>query len=288
MIRFRCSECGKKLKADDDIVGRKVRCTRCNTIETVPNSDNLARPYETTHRLATTKPRLKEKPRLENHPKHHDQPVLKDESGPAGNSRRRGKKARFKTEPDFFFNPNTVNLDQPVELFGHSASGQTELENFEPRFNVVRPEINRSRRWLLLGLSGIFLTIAVAVVFNIGWILNLSKILSTDHEQLEEVIFYRNAVSKLEKSRRAMFIAGSAYIAINAGTEQERMDLEDYNASIKSLTSDTAMLEEVESLFRSGKDVPARALLVQSAVELNKLRDEVDLKAREYGDLMKH
>lgn len=36
LIRFPCSNCGKKLKATEDLAGRKVQCTRCNTVLTVP------------------------------------------------------------------------------------------------------------------------------------------------------------------------------------------------------------------------------------------------------------
>ena len=40
LIRFRC-ECGKKLKADPEIIGRKVQCTECPRIHRVPESDQL-------------------------------------------------------------------------------------------------------------------------------------------------------------------------------------------------------------------------------------------------------
>ena len=40
LIRFRC-ECGKKLKATRDIIGKKVRCTNCVRTHLVPESDHL-------------------------------------------------------------------------------------------------------------------------------------------------------------------------------------------------------------------------------------------------------
>lgn len=46
MIRFRCRECGKKLKAEEEIIGRKVRCTRCENVEIVPPEDNLAKRHQ--------------------------------------------------------------------------------------------------------------------------------------------------------------------------------------------------------------------------------------------------
>ena len=40
LIRFRC-ECGKKLKAEPDIIGKKVQCTQCPRIHRVPATDRL-------------------------------------------------------------------------------------------------------------------------------------------------------------------------------------------------------------------------------------------------------
>jgi hypothetical protein len=40
LIRFRC-KCGKKLKATHDIIGKKVKCTRCDKVHRVPETDRL-------------------------------------------------------------------------------------------------------------------------------------------------------------------------------------------------------------------------------------------------------
>lgn len=40
LIRFRC-KCGKKLKATPEIIGKKVKCTRCPRVHRVPKSDRL-------------------------------------------------------------------------------------------------------------------------------------------------------------------------------------------------------------------------------------------------------
>lgn len=36
MIRFRCSQCGKKLKAPAEYAGRQVQCTGCGVVQSVP------------------------------------------------------------------------------------------------------------------------------------------------------------------------------------------------------------------------------------------------------------
>lgn len=60
LIRFRC-ECGKKLKATRDIIGRKVQCTQCPRIHRVPESDRLGpkptkKPKPTSKLTPETKP----------------------------------------------------------------------------------------------------------------------------------------------------------------------------------------------------------------------------------------
>lgn len=61
LIRFRC-ECGKKLKATRDIIGRKVRCTQCVRTHRVPESDRLTpkKPQPATKTPTSTKPKLKQ------------------------------------------------------------------------------------------------------------------------------------------------------------------------------------------------------------------------------------
>ncbi len=41
-IEFRCNECGKLLRTDDDTVGRQAQCPECGAISTVPSSSTAA------------------------------------------------------------------------------------------------------------------------------------------------------------------------------------------------------------------------------------------------------
>ena len=249
MIRFRCKECGKKLKATEEIVGRQVKCTRCDSVETVPEVDNVAKPKQPETRLTANKP----------------------------------KSPRFKTDP-LIDKPKTFNLDQPVELFGHSAASSASSEHFEPKFKVVTRKQSNLRRWMLLGFIGIFVVATVAVLFNLNWILDGRRKLSTDYENLHEVVYYRNVATRLEKSRRFMYIAGRTFIAMNAGTDEDIKELEEYNATIEALTNKSDMYETVESLFRRGKDDEAKALLIKTARELKQHQIEVEKKTREYDE----
>ena len=110
MIRFRCHECGKKLKAEEDIVGRQVKCTRCDNIETVPKSDNLAKPSQATSNLAKL-----------------DVPENRLETN----------KPKFTSSSFTSGGDDLIAGDEPIEMFGHSGSSVSiEAASFEPRFNV--------------------------------------------------------------------------------------------------------------------------------------------------------
>jgi DNA-directed RNA polymerase subunit M/transcription elongation factor TFIIS len=267
MIRFRCQECGKKLKADDNIVGRKVQCTRCSNIEKVPPEDNLAKPLakETEAKQEKAKEPSEASKRLDtNKPK----PIKK-------------KSASFKMGP-----PDLIAGDEPVEMFGHSGAGPTiDTEKFEPKFNSAKPKKSNMRRNVVLGLIGLGVVGTIVVVANLGWILNARRMLSTDYESLEEVKFYRNAVSKVERARLKMKIAGEAYLRIKSGSDEEKKAFADFNASVESKTIKSDMLEKVESLFRAGEDMKAKALLVNTGGELAELQVEVEKRATKYTEM---
>jgi len=46
MIRFRCCQCGKKLKAPEEYSGRQVQCTGCSLVQTVPELEGETRTQE--------------------------------------------------------------------------------------------------------------------------------------------------------------------------------------------------------------------------------------------------
>lgn len=50
MIRFRCSQCGKKLKAPEEYTGRQVQCTGCGAVQSVPEPEGETRTQEHSFR----------------------------------------------------------------------------------------------------------------------------------------------------------------------------------------------------------------------------------------------
>lgn len=140
------------------------------------------------------------------------------------------------------------------------------------------------RRWLLIGFSGLFLIAVVVVVFNFSRFNDMRRRFSTDYQKLPEVVYYKNNLMRLEKSRRMMYVAGRNSIAALPGAADQFEELEDYNRSVESFTKNAALIKEVEALFRAGEDQQARARLVNTAKEMIAMREEVESRTKSYLD----
>jgi hypothetical protein len=278
MIRFRCQDCGKKLKADETIIGRRVECSQCGQVTRVPQTDNLALPEskpimakplgateskslssklnQPSSRLETSKPKLK-KPKLDREtPVDIGLPELNDDEG-------------------------------PIEMISHAAPEVAiDVNKFEPRFkSAKKSERSPLTRNIILGVVG-FLILAggVTLALNRGRIMDAWASLSTDYARSEEVLFYRNAVSNLEKARRQMYIAGRSLIALKSVDAAESEEIDSYNESIIAMTTGSKVLDQFEQLIWDGEENKAKALLVNTAVELANVRKEVDQKTASYVD----
>lgn len=62
-VRFNCAQCGKRLKAPTDYVGRAVQCTGCGAVQTVPPPDEIV--PEALHAATATGRADEDPPRIE-------------------------------------------------------------------------------------------------------------------------------------------------------------------------------------------------------------------------------
>ena len=193
MIRFRCKTCGKKLKADEQIVGRRVRCTKCDSVEIVPE------------KVAAPTPSEKSSSRL-------DEELGDADSGDAvsgdADVKPVGTEVPSKVS-DFEFSIPSLKPSSETSLLGQAAGNEN--QNFTPHFQLATKKVSHARRLVLFGMIGGFLLVSVLVALNFDRLVKARKMLSTDYDELAEVVYYRNAVMKLEKSYRMMDIAGRTY-----------------------------------------------------------------------------
>ena len=69
---------------------------------------------------------------------------------------------------------------------------------------LATKKISRTRQVVLFGMIGGFLIVSVLVAANFTHLVKARKMLSADYTDLEEVVYYRNAVKKLENTKRTL------------------------------------------------------------------------------------
>ncbi len=266
MIRFRCKNCGKKLKADEQIVGRRVRCTKCDSVEIVPEDAIPSKPSG----INTS----------ENDALRNDSLATAKESGDGFLS---PTEMGVRSKGDNFeFSIPSLSTSGEKSLLGQSPNN--DKQEFTPQFQLASKKVSRARRVVMFGMIGGFLLVAVLIAVNFDRFIKARKMLSTEYEQLEEVVFYRNAVMKLKKSYRMMDIAGANYLKMHPNNERVAKEFEEAKSATLSRTQNSDLVKNVESYFRQGEDVKAKALLVNTAVELEAWREEIDLKTKSFSE----
>ena len=259
MIRFRCKTCGKKLKADERIAGRRVHCTKCESVEIVPQ--------EATSTKAVGK--------SENSPKD-----LEKEPENALGKQREMRASSGSGNFEFAFPSLKKSSDKSLLGKQSFSKGQ----DFTPQFQLAGKKVSHTRRVVMFGMIGSFLLVSVLVAVNFDRLMKARKMLSTDYEEMAEVVYNRNAVKKLEKSYRMMDIAGRTYLAMNPDDQDSAKEFQELKSATLKRTRTSDLEEDVESYFRQGEDIKAKALLVNTAVELDAWRGGVDLKTKFFSE----
>ncbi|MFK7765648.1 MAG: hypothetical protein AB8B55_00295 [Mariniblastus sp.] len=308
MIRFRC-HCGKKMKAEEEIIGRKVKCPRCDRVAIVPEEDNLERPVETddvgdafgeVDGLA----QMGGDSDLQVDPadRNADQSSSFVAGAPSSRSSRletnRPDFSSFGSQRDGKNSANEVEeSNEPVinvleeretetdsgeviELFGHSAVVPKSGEPFEPSFKMAQPRKKQlsGRAWIPIAL------IIVALVGGTYFAVNINKgsvVLDSDFQKMPETQMYMQSALAIEKSNRFMLTSGKSLLFV-APSEELEENLDSYSASILSLTRDSTVLTDAEKLFKDGNKADAKKLLADASRALDERRLEVEAKLEEY------
>ena len=282
MIRFRCSKCGKKLKAEEEIIGRKVRCSRCENVETVPPTDNLAKPFakpENSVRSDDESESTDLTDSIEAPIDDHLQ-VVKPKS----------KTKRTKSRKSF-----GADSDEPVpELFGHSgAKSDPAVGNSDsavgniPKFNVVEKKKKRFNfgRWIIPAIAtAVGLGLTALVTYFVISSRYTEPTFAAEFEALEEVKFYQRWHVELEKSRIKMSIMSKAFQSASIPGNSFTATFDELNSSADKYTNNSkSLVKEAAELYAKGKDVHAKSLLVTTAREMKDLRDEIDNEVGEFN-----
>ena len=273
MIRYYCEACGKTLKADDSIIGRKAECTRCESIAEVP-------PFSTR--------KSGEKKRASN---LSDSIIDVDAD-------------------DYFDDDDSVKLNSFAPIVMENSSRQkddarpkasstaTELDAGEPsedneEFRAVFNVVERKKRF---GGSGIKISpmvlASIAGVLAIGAIVfalsgyspgyQREKVAPTAFAKTSEAIEYQTALMELKKSKTALIVTANGYLAAKGAPSSELDEVIAFATSISSVVNDDFALVEATSLYDSDQEADAARLIVLETEKLIDLRLEATRRAKEF------
>lgn len=293
MIRFRCKKCGKKLKADDEIIGRKVKCTRCEKVTRVPKTDNLAK--------VSTRP-LDDRPQqVEAIGEEPDigQRFVWDEPDSSAESidsdeRASSLLAEGSDDDSLILNgtSSAIGTDRlstsrgKSEFSIHVDVDRTPAppDDFEPRFKVVQRGSSPLKKWLVFAVLGIVLVggIAGVLTYLSGGNSDSGPAFTSDFESMPHVMDYRRAEMLLEKSDRFLTIASQATRSGPKIDADEAAELTDLHASVAELTQNSTVLTDVSKLMTANNTTDAKTLLLKSTRTLDEKRAEVDKKTRSF------
>ena len=264
MIRFRCSQCGKKLKADEEIIGRKVQCVRCSHVEQVPEKDNLTKPLAKNRKQTSTKSR-----------DDAQQDLVSDSKSTSKSS-----KPLHVSDPSKRGARVAASQDEPVpELFGHSAVISQPRGLDGPQFQITKKKKpSKMMKWALpaIGLAAAITLISVIAYVWIGKAYAEPK-LRAEFESMPEVQFYQKAHFELEKARRVMSIMVQAFQATTPSASGLTESFNGLNQEAEGYTRNSkTLVKEAAQLMAEGKDIAAKSSLVNTAKKMNILAKQIN------------
>ena len=310
MIRFRCRECGKKLKAEEDIVGRKVKCTRCKNIETVPPED----------RLDTISRREAEENNDVIRADSDDDFdfTSASESGIYADTPGEGSKSDSRlsaAKPDFEKNFQAMGSsvvtdedddeddefdDQPIIALRENTSGrssksllnttsdgdsdsESSIDLPHPTAGFARKKKDNSRRNIALALSAVLAAIVIGFSWSaISTYLNRPFEYSDDFLKCREVFDYQTAIEDVNKSKRVMRVMGEAFVASNGASDLVLEDMNDYIKKVEEQTEDESILKSAYTMYVSNQPQKAKNNLVDATEKLKLLKAEIEEMSEKY------
>ena len=310
MIRFRC-ECGQKLKATRDLIGKKVRCTNCVRTHLVPESDHLPPKNTVPESMAKNTSteqgqeviKSKQQDSAASKPKRLITPkpnfaseksnlIIPDEMAakePSLLPTSDDSDSRFKLDPKFDPEPSESPLNPtPTSNLGFDF-GESDIET-EPTVLPPFPQQPNFKR--PTSKSKLALGIATAVV---GLILLLTTVFfifgdSAYPKEFSEQPEVRNYVKKIEefrKSQRTLKIVSEAYVKSKSPTVEEREQIEAYNRSIEPLANQQIKLDEALELFKASEHEKARSALIAATQTLDEKIPELESKANDFSSKLR-
>ena len=316
LIRFRC-ECGKKLKATRDLIGKKVRCTNCVRTHFVPESDHLppkktapvptAENNSTEHGPEVIKSKQQElavrKPLKTIIPKPTPAPekpipvfeksslIIPDEMAakePSLLPTNDDSNSRFKLDPKFDPEPSDSPLNpNPTSNLGFDFDvPDIETDPTIPLPHPQRPNFSAAGKTkLVLGVAAAAVSLLLLIttaLFLLG-----DSVYPQEFSQQLEVRNYVEKIEEFRKSQRTLKIVSEAYVKSKSPTAEEREQIEAFNRSIEPLANQQIKLDEALALFKASEHEKARSALITATQTLEEKIPELESKAKDFSSKLR-
>ena len=322
LIRFRC-ECGKKLKAEPDIIGKKVQCTQCPRIHRVPPSDRLGPKKETSSKStksvgepaplaknnsATAPETTASKEKLAPASAASTSPlwVPKDESQSSSRSEKPNliirdelaakepsllpksddSDSRFKLDPKFDPEP-TEKLPSLEDSFEFDlANLQLDTAKSPQPKQLPRQRFQRSpnKTAIFAGVAVVLSLVLLALVCRFAF---GQSSFPTEFTQRPEVQNYVTKIKEFRKSQQTLKIVSAAYVKKKSPPPQEREQIETFNRSIEPLANEEEKLTEALKLFQASQIEQARSALINATQTLDQKIPELEAKAEDFASKLR-
>ena len=316
LIRFRC-ECGKKLKATRDLIGKKVRCTNCVRTHFVPESDHLppkkrapvptAENNSTEHGPEVIKSKQQDlavrKPLKTIIPKPTPTPekstpvseksslIIPDEMAakePSLLPTNDDSNSRFKLDPKFDPEPSDSPLNpNPTSNLGFDFDvPDIETDPTIPLPHPQRPNFSAAGKTkLVLGVAAA--AVSLLLLITTAFFLLGDSVYPQEFSQQLEVRNYVEKIEEFRKSQRTLKIVSEAYVKSKSPTAEEREQIEAFNRSIEPLANQQIKLDEALALFKASEHEKARSALITATQTLEEKIPELESKAKDFSSKLR-
>lgn len=316
LIRFRC-ECGKKLKATRDLIGKKVRCTNCVRTHFVPESDHLppkkrapvptAENNSTEHGPEVIKSKQQDlavrKPLKTIIPKPPPTPekptpvseksslIIPDEMAakePSLLPTNDDSNSRFKLDPKFDPEPSDSPLNpNPTSNLGFDFDvPDIETDPTIPLPHPQRPNFSAAGKTkLVLGVAAA--AVSLLLLITTAFFLLGDSVYPQEFSQQLEVRNYVEKIEEFRKSQRTLKIVSEAYVKSKSPTAEEREQIEAFNRSIEPLANQQIKLDEALALFKASEHEKARSALITATQTLEEKIPELESKAKDFSSKLR-
>ena len=316
LIRFRC-ECGKKLKATRDLIGKKVRCTNCVRTHFVPESDHLppkkrapvptAENNSTEHGpevikskqqelavrklLKTIIPKPTPAPEKPIPVSEKSSLIIPDEMAakePSLLPTNDDSNSRFKLDPKFDPEPSDSPLNpNPTSNLGFDFDvPDIETDPTIPLPHPQRPNFSAAGKTkLVLGVAAA--AVSLLLLITTAFFLLGDSVYPQEFSQQLEVRNYVEKIEEFRKSQRTLKIVSEAYVKSKSPTAEEREQIEAFNRSIEPLANQQIKLDEALALFKASEHEKARSALITATQTLEEKIPELESKAKDFSSKLR-